>query len=77
MGRSQSRRYWWTVQNPVDNDVLQMTSGKRVCGLGAFSHKNASGLWCFNHKKRTRVLDRVSVQFLKWVLCRAASFIVK
>lgn len=43
MGRSQSHRYWWTVQNPVDNDVLQMTSGKQICGLGAFSHKNA--LW--------------------------------
>nr|DAH13201.1 MAG TPA: hypothetical protein [Caudoviricetes sp.] len=28
MGRSQSRRYWWTIQNPMDNDVLQMTSGK-------------------------------------------------
>lgn len=29
------------------------------------SHKNASGLWCFSHKKRTRVLDRVSVQFFE------------
>ena len=56
MGRSQSHRYWWTAQNPVDNDVLQTTSGK---------HESASGLWCFSLKKHTRVLDRVSVQFFE------------
>lgn len=40
MGRSQSRRYWWTIQNPVDNDVLQMTSGKKSVVCGALALKN-------------------------------------
>lgn len=30
MGRSQSHRYWWTVQNPVDNDRNTRASGKKT-----------------------------------------------
>lgn len=63
MGRSQIHRYWWTIQNPVDNDVLQMTSGKRVCGLGALAIKMHLVCGALAIKKRTRVLDRASVQF--------------